>query len=304
MVPLSSEKLHQILKWRVDVARTSSPYDLYALSIEPLLDPLDGFHHPDYFGFPGCSQGFNGNVFQHHQTADMDPFDMDRYTALATPTPETHLVNPLRFRTSADPPVSSFPALPLVCVQSQSAIARLCGLIGWFAYQKQMTTDLELLHEEYLRVLDVWNKFELEKWQAEKMLRGAATPDNVQRVFAADHAVESASAAARYIETYAKMHGIRYNFEGLFFKYYQSSADVFGFYAQAPSATIGNNGPCAVKGSGNVAPSSAWNASRIPSMGFGYNPAHGQSQQNMPFTACVPEWTVLPAPVPSRMIEV
>ncbi|KAJ2915515.1 hypothetical protein MD484_g4915, partial [Candolleomyces efflorescens] len=188
-----------------------------------------------------------------------------------------------------------------------------------------MTTDLELLHEEYLRVLDVWNKFELEKWQAEKMLRGAATPDNVQRVFAADHAVESASAAARYIETYAKMHGIRYNFEGLFFKYYQSPADVFGLYAQANSAsptttpttptstTAIGTPPCAVKGI-NVTPpqlNSAWNSSfNTPppqfrlSNSFGYNLPHGQVQQNMPFTACVPEWTILPAPVPSRMIEV
>jgi hypothetical protein len=193
-----------------------------------------------------------------------------------------------------------------------------------------MTTDLELLHEEYLRVLGVWNKFELEKWQAEKMLRGAATPDNVQRVFAADHAVESASAAARYIETYAKMHGIRYNFEGLFFKYYQSPADVFGLYAQATScsapttptttatmAATAGTPPYAVKGNNNVNVNvtppqqlnSAWNSSFIApqfrlSNGFGYNPPHGQLQQNMPFTACVPEWTILPAPVPSRMIEV
>ena len=174
-----------------------------------------------------------------------------------------------------------------------------------------MTTDLELLHEEYLRVLSVWNKFELEKWQAEKMLRGAATPDNVQRVFAADHAVESASAAARYIETYAKVHGIRYNFEGLFFKYYQSPADVFGLYVQATTPTSpAMANPCAVKGNVNVTAQSAWNPPfnaplRTPNTGFGYlNPPHGQSQQNMPFTACVPEWTVLPAPVPSRMIEV
>ena len=81
MVPLSSEKLQQILLWRLDVARTSSPYDLYALSIEPLLDPLEGFRSPDYFGFPGCSQGFGGNAFQHHHPTDMmDGFDMDRHT--------------------------------------------------------------------------------------------------------------------------------------------------------------------------------------------------------------------------------
>ena len=84
-----------------------------------------------------------------------------------------------------------------------------------------MTADANLLEAEYVRVLKEWNAFEAEKCRAEKMLRGAATPDNVERVFLADHAVDSAASAARYVETHARTYGVHANFEALFFNFYQ-----------------------------------------------------------------------------------
>lgn len=84
-----------------------------------------------------------------------------------------------------------------------------------------MTTDVDLLEAEYVRVVKEWNAFEAEKWRAEKMLRGAATPDNIERVFMADHAVELAGKAARYVEAHARTHGVLGNFAALFFEHYQ-----------------------------------------------------------------------------------
>ncbi|KAF5314763.1 hypothetical protein D9611_007173 [Ephemerocybe angulata] len=85
-----------------------------------------------------------------------------------------------------------------------------------------VTSDPALLKSEYTRVINQRLAFELELWHAQRMLRGApSNPDNIQRVDTADHAVEAASEAVRYIEAHVRMYKVPLDLNALFFKTYK-----------------------------------------------------------------------------------
>ncbi|KAF6745366.1 hypothetical protein DFP72DRAFT_1077520 [Ephemerocybe angulata] len=85
-----------------------------------------------------------------------------------------------------------------------------------------VTSDPALLKAEYTRVINQRLAFELELWHAQRMLRGApSNPDNIQRVDTADHAVEAASEAVRYIEAHVRMYKVPLDLNALFFKTYK-----------------------------------------------------------------------------------
>lgn len=169
-----------------------------------------------------------------------------------------------------------------------------------------MTADLTLLQEEYISVIQRWSEFEMDKWRAERMLRGAATPDNVQRVYAADCAIEAACSAARYIERHTIAYGMHGDYDTLFFKYYQSP----GFQPQPVEETYGWIDTPA-------APSVPSYGIQLPSLsvplGMGYQqqtvdtvPVFSQPTVfSSPFAACTSVWPAFSHAMPSlRTIQV
>lgn len=160
-----------------------------------------------------------------------------------------------------------------------------------------MTTDTNLLEAEYVRVVKEWNAFEAEKWRAEKMLRGAATPDNIERVFMADHAVDLAGRAARYVEAHARMHGVQGNFETLFFEFYQPP-EIFLPQETHGWSHVPQVSPTATQSSFGMA------AAPAPAPMFSELTYLQPSPFNFNYAPCAPSWNTYSHPFASRTIAV
>jgi len=183
----------------------------------------------------------------------------------------------------------------------------------------QVTTELDLLVEEYISVLHLWNEFALEKWRAQRMLQGGEQPDTVERVYKADGYIEAASTAARYIEAHALENGLVFNFNRLFFQIHQvpgtgayptdnvsmdweddDSAFVVQPRRQPPPVPIALPQHVPIQHLAPIQPI-------IPQQHFRMSSLNSLSSLNMPFTACppMPTWSYYMPPVmPSQMVQV
>ncbi|TFK19575.1 hypothetical protein FA15DRAFT_674294 [Coprinopsis marcescibilis] len=139
-----------------------------------------------------------------------------------------------------------------------------------------MCYDVDLIEEEYKRVLHEWNDFEEEKWEAQKKFRNWPTPDNLQRLISKDIAVQTASSASRYLEYYAGNHRLPIDFHQLFFKIYRPPE--FYLYMTdddwSPISSDGSFSPF----DGSWIPPTSTMASTTFSPGLWIPPRHMQSQ--------------------------